>query len=59
LIAVCNEVKGQSEACKIKDIPLSNDTDERRMSDMAEDTETQLIAKIKKSEWFALQMDES
>jgi len=45
LIAACNEVLGQPEASKMKDIPLSNDTAERRISDMAEDTETQLIKK--------------
>ena len=59
LIAACNEVLGQSAASKIKDIPLSNYTVERRISDMAEDTETQLIEKIKKSKLFALQLDES
>jgi len=43
LIAACNEVLGQSAASKMKDIPLLNDTIERRISDMTEDTETQLI----------------
>jgi len=43
----------------MKDIPLSNDIVERRISDMAEDTETQLIKKIKKSKLFTLQLDES
>jgi len=37
---------GQSAASKMKDIPLSNDTVEMRISDMAEDTETQLTEKI-------------
>ena len=46
-MAACNEVLGQSAASKMKDIPLSNDTAERRISDMAEDTETQLIEKEK------------
>jgi len=59
LTAACNEVLGQSAARKIKDIPLSNDTVERRISDMAEDTEMQLIEKMKKSKLFALQLDES
>jgi len=59
LTAGCNEVLGQSAASKMRDIPLSNDTVERRISDMAEDTETQLIEKIKKSKLFALQLDES
>jgi len=47
LIAACNEVLGQSVAIIMKHIPLSNDTTERWISDMAEDTETQLIEKIK------------
>jgi hypothetical protein len=46
LIAACNEVLGQSAASKLKDIPLSNDTVGRRISDMAEDTDTQLIEEI-------------
>jgi len=59
LIAACNEVFGQCAASKMKDIPLSNNIAERRISDVAEDTETQLIEKIKKSKLFALQLDES
>ena len=59
MIAACNEVLGQSAASKIKDIPLPNDTGERRISDMAEDTEKQLATKINKSELFALQLDAS
>jgi len=47
LIAACNEVLGHSGTSKMKDIPLSNDTVERRISDMAEDIETQLIEKLK------------
>ncbi|PNF27274.1 hypothetical protein B7P43_G05160, partial [Cryptotermes secundus] len=52
-------VLGQSAASKMKDIPLSNDTVGRRISDMREDTETQVTEKIKKSKLFALQLDES
>jgi len=60
LIAACKEVLGQSAAIKMKHIPLLNDTTERQISDMAEDTEgMQLIEKIKKSKLFALQLDES
>ena len=59
LIAVCNAVLGQSAASKMKENPLSNDTVERRISDMAEDTETQLTKKIKKSRLFVKQLDES
>jgi hypothetical protein len=42
VIAACNEVLGQCAASKIKDIPLSNDTVVRRISDMVEDKESQL-----------------
>jgi len=45
-IVACNEVLGQPAANKMKDIPLSNDTVERRISDMVEDAEKQLIEKI-------------
>ena len=50
---------GQSAANKIKNTPLSNYTVERGISDKAEDAETQLIEKIKKSKLFALPVDES
>jgi len=43
----------------MKDIPLSNDAVERRISDVAEDTETQIIEKIKTSKLLALQLEES
>jgi hypothetical protein len=46
LIAACNEVVGQSAANKMEDIPLSNDTVQRWMADMAENTETRLIVQI-------------
>ena len=59
LIAACKEVVGQAAASKMKGVPLSNDTVERRVSDMAEDTETQITEKIKKSKLLALQLDES
>jgi len=59
LIAACNELLVQSAASEMKDIPLSNDTVEKRISDVAEGTETQLIEKIKTLKLFALQLDES
>ena len=59
VITAYNEVLGQSAAIKMKDIPLSNVTVERRISDKREDTEMQLIEKIKISKLFALELDES
>jgi hypothetical protein len=50
LTAACNEVLGQSAASEMKDIPLSNDTVERRISDTAADTETQIDEKMYKIE---------
>jgi len=46
LIAARNEVLGLSAASKMKGIPLSNDTVERRISDMAEDTENNSLKKF-------------
>ena len=43
----------------MKSIPLSNSTIERRISDLSEDLEDQLLDKIKTSKFFALQLDES
>jgi len=54
LTAACNEILGQSVASKMIDIPLSNDTVERRISDVAEDTETQIIEKIKNFNSFCI-----
>jgi len=45
LIAAFNEILGQSAASKMEGIPFSNDTVECRISDIAEDTETQFIEK--------------
>jgi hypothetical protein len=50
LIAACNEVLGQPAAHKMKEIPLSNDAVQRRISDMTEDTETHLIERNYKIE---------
>jgi hypothetical protein len=40
-------------------IPLSNDTVSRRINDMAGNVESQLIEKVKKSLYYALQTDET
>ena len=52
-------VIGDHEATRLKGIPLSNDTVSRRIHTMAEDIEIQLFERLKQSEYYALQMDES
>lgn len=59
LIDVCSEVLGQSAADKMKALPLSNDTIGRRICELSYDIESQLLQDIRKSKWFAVQMDES
>ena len=56
---ICREVLGESAAKKIAQVPLSARTVARRIEDMAEDIETQLLEQIVKSPWFAIQCDES
>jgi hypothetical protein len=46
LIAACYEVLDKSAASEVKEIPLSNDTAQKRICDMAEITGTQLIEEV-------------
>lgn len=50
---------GEKEAKSIKNIPLSNDTVSRRISDMANNTKEQLVQAVRESSWFAIQIDET
>ena len=56
---IFREVLGESADKKIAQVPLSARTVARRIEDMAEDIETQLLEQIVKSPWFAIQCDES
>jgi hypothetical protein len=56
---VCLEMLGEQAAKKVAQVPLSNDTIARRIHDIADDIENQLIEQIKKAKYFALQLDES
>ena len=52
-------VLGDKEAKKLDKIPLSNDTVTRRIDDIAQQVKISLIEIIKKSRFYALQLDES
>jgi len=54
MIAAATEVLGPGAANKLQAIPLSNDSVKRRIMDMAVD-----IEQVKKSKYFAIQLDES
>jgi hypothetical protein len=56
---VCLEMLGEQAAKKVAQVPLSNDTIARRIHDIADDIENQLIEQIKKPKHFAVQLDES
>jgi len=56
---MCREVLVESTAKKIAQVPLWVRTVARRIEDMAKDIEAQLLERIVKSPWFAIQCDES
>ena len=56
---VCREVLGEAAAQKVSCVPLSASTISRRIDEMAEDIEAQLLERIKESPWYTLQADES
>ncbi|CAI5671583.1 SCAN domain-containing protein 3 [Oreochromis niloticus] len=56
---ICCELFGEVAAEKIAQVPLSASTVTRRIDEIAEDIETQLLERINTSPWYALQVDES
>uniref|UniRef100_A0A6Q2YA63 DUF4371 domain-containing protein n=1 Tax=Esox lucius TaxID=8010 RepID=A0A6Q2YA63_ESOLU len=56
---MCRIMIGDSAAARLGAVPLSNDTVARRISDISNDIREQLIELIKKSPYYALQLDDS
>lgn len=56
---ICRELLGEAAVKKIAQVPLSASTVTRRIEEIAEDIETQLLERINNSPWYALQVDES
>lgn len=58
-VILCKRMLGDSAAKIMSTVPLSNNTVQRRISDMASNIEDNLFSKLSKCNMFALQVDES
>ncbi|KAL4126234.1 hypothetical protein QTP88_010460 [Uroleucon formosanum] len=58
-IALCKTMLGESAAKLISSVPLSNNTIQRRITDMSANIEETLFTRLSASDNFALQLDES
>ncbi|XP_072247753.1 SCAN domain-containing protein 3-like [Leuresthes tenuis] len=56
---ICRELLGETAVKKVAQVPLSATTVTTRIEDITEDIEMQLLERIKKSPWYAIQVDES
>jgi hypothetical protein len=56
---IASSVLGEKAAKQPELVPLSNDTISRQISDMASNVKEQLIEKVKVSEYYSIQLDES
>ena len=59
MLAATAKVLGPEVANKLQAIPISNNTVQRRIMDMEVDVEEQLIEQVKKSKYFAIQLDKT
>jgi len=58
-IKICEIIHGDKIATLLKSIPISNDTMKRRIDSIGYNIKSQLISRIKQSNFFAIQLDES
>ncbi|XP_071402312.1 SCAN domain-containing protein 3-like [Centroberyx affinis] len=56
---MCRELLGEAAANKMAQVPLSATTVSRRIDEIAEDIEAQLLEQLNESPWYAIQVDES
>ncbi|KAL4132463.1 hypothetical protein QTP88_009607 [Uroleucon formosanum] len=59
MVDICSELFGNEHVLKIKNIPMSDDTIHKRILCIANDIEYQLVEKVNKSLFYAIQLDES
>lgn len=57
--SMCNIIIGEGAAKELSTVPLSNDTVKRRIDEMSQNIQEQLISKLKSTKMYALQLDES
>ncbi|XP_053170201.1 zinc finger BED domain-containing protein 5-like [Scomber japonicus] len=56
---MCSVMMGEAAAAKLDAIPMSDNTIQRRISDMAADVKEQVLDAIRDSPFFSIQLDES
>nr|XP_033506785.1 zinc finger BED domain-containing protein 5-like [Epinephelus lanceolatus] len=56
---MCSVMMGEAAAAKLDAIPMSDNTIQRRISDMAADVKEQVLDAIRESPFFSIQLDES
>ena len=56
---ICHELLGEAAVQNVARVPLLAGTITRRIDEIAEDTEAQLLERINESPWYAIQVDES